>query len=147
MPDSAGPTLLARVRGAIRVRHYSLRTEEAYVYWIRRYVVYSGKRHPSELGPGHVTAFLSHLANEENVAAATQAQALSALLFLYKQVLEIELPWMDGIMRAKRPRRLPTVLERAEVNAVLDRLDGEHGLMARLMYGTGMRIGSASPCA
>jgi len=141
VPDTAGPTLLSRVRDAIRVRHYSLRTEEAYVYWIRRFVVYSGKRHPSELGASHVTAFLSHLANEENVAAATQAQALAALLFLYKHVLEIELPWLDDIVRAKRPRRLPTVLERAEVNAIFDCMEGEHALMARLMYGTGMRIG------
>jgi integron integrase len=141
VPDPAGSKLLADVRDAIRVRHYSLRTEEAYVYWVRRYVVHSGKRHPSELGGAHVSAFLSHLANEENVAAATQAQALSALLFLYKHVLEMELPWMQDIVRAKRPRRLPTVLERSEVNALLDRMEGEHALMACLMYGTGMRIG------
>lgn len=141
MPDPSGPNLLAQLREAIRVRHYSLRTEEAYVYWVRRYVVHSGKRHPSQLGGAHVSAFLSHLANEENVAAATQAQALSALLFLYRRVLEMELPWMDDIVRARRPRRLPTVLERAEVEALLAQMQGEQALMARLMYGTGMRIG------
>ena len=133
--------LLSRVRQAIRLRRYSLRTEEAYLHWIRRFIHFHGKRHPREMGGVEVTAFLSHLANEDEVATATQAQALAAVLFLYKNVLEVELPWLDGIVRAKRPRRIPTVLEREEVRQLLDGMDGVHGLMARLMYGTGMRIG------
>jgi integron integrase len=135
------PTLVSQFREAIRVRHYSLRTERAYLHWIRKFIVYHGKRHPGELGAREVTAFLSHLANDLNVAAATQAQALAALLFLYGAVLGMELPWLDDIVRAKRPRRLPTVLDRDEVRALLDAMAGAHGLMARLMYGTGMRIG------
>jgi integron integrase len=140
-PCAEPPRLLARVREAIRVRHYSLRTERAYLHWIRRYIVFHGKRHPAGMGAEEITRFLSHLANEDNVAAATQAQALAALLFLYGPVLETELPWLDQIVRAKRPRRLPTVLDKAELNRLLDRMSGEHALMARLMYGTGMRIG------
>lgn len=135
------PRLLARIREAIRLRHYSLRTERAYVHWIRRYIVFHGKRHPAGMGAAEITSFLSHLANEGHVAAATQAQALAAVLFLYGPVLEKELPWLDQIVRAKRPRRLPTVLDKAEVQRVLARMDGEHALMAQLMYGTGMRIG------
>jgi integron integrase len=138
---SRAPTLVVQFREAIRVRHYSLRTERAYLHWIRKFIVYHGKRHPGELGAREVTAFLSHLANDLNVAAATQAQALAALLFLYGAVLGMELPWLDDIVRAKRPRRLPTVLDRDEVRALLDAMAGAHGLMARLMYGTGMRIG------
>jgi integron integrase len=138
---SRAPTLVVQFREAIRVRHYSLRTERAYLHWIRKFSVYHGKRHPGELGAREVTAFLSHLANDLNVAAATQAQALAALLFLYEAVLGMELPWLDDIVRAKRPRRLPTVLDRDEVRALLDAMTGAHGLMARLMYGTGMRIG------
>jgi integron integrase len=138
---SRAPTLVVQFREAIRVRHYSLRTERAYLHWIRKFIVYHGKRHPGELGAREVTAFLSHLANDLNVAAATQAQALAALLFLYEAVLGMELPWLDDIVRAKRPRRLPTVLDRDEVRALLDAMTGAHGLMARLMYGTGMRIG------
>jgi integron integrase len=138
---SRAPTLVVQFREAIRVRHYSLRTERAYLHWIRKFIVYHGKRHPGELGAREVTAFLSHLANDLNVAAATQAQALAALLFLYEAVLGMELPWLDDIVRAKRPRRLPTVLDRDEVRALLDAMAGAHGLMARLMYGTGMRIG------
>ncbi len=132
--------LLERVRQEIRVRHYSIRTEKAYLHWIRRFVHHHGKRHPREMGAPQVMAFLSHLANEGGVAAATQAQALAAILFLYRAVLGIELPWMDEIVRAKRPRRLPTILTREEVSGLLDRLDDEHALMGRLMYGTGTRI-------
>ena len=132
---------MQRVSHAIRVRHYSPRTEEAYRHWIRRYILFHGKRHPSGMGGGEVTQFLSHLANRENVAAATQAQALAALLFLYKHVLEMELPWLEDVIRAKRPRRIPTVLEREEVKGLLGQMRGVHALMARLMYGTGMRIG------
>ena len=133
-------TLLGALRQRIRFRHYSLRTERTYAHWVWRYVVFHGKRHPRELGAEHVTAFLSSLANRGRVAAATQNQALAALLFLYREVLGIQLPWMDGIVRAKRPKRLPTVLSREETLAVLGHMSGEHGLMARLMYGTGMRV-------
>ena len=135
------PRLVHRIRSAIRVRHYSVRTERAYMHWIRRFVVFHGRRHPAELGGAEVTEFLNHLATVENVAAATQAQALSAVLFLYKAVLGIELPWLDEVIRAKRPRRLPSVLEKHEVLRLLEAMEGEHALMARLMYGTGMRIG------
>jgi len=143
-PTPSTPPLVARFREAIRVRHYSLRTERVYLYWIRKYLRFHGMRHPASMGGPEVTAFLSHLANDENVAAATQSQALAALLFLYKAVLEIDLPWLDQVVRAKRPHRLPTVLERSEVRALLDAMHGEYGLMARLMYGTGMRIGECS---
>lgn len=124
----------------IRARHYSRRTEEAYVHWIRRFVLFHGRRHPREMGAAQVTAFLSSLANDGHVAAATQNQALAAILFLYRAVLAIELPWMGEIVRAKRPRRLPVVLTRQEVHALLGKLDGAHALMARLMYGTGLRM-------
>ncbi len=137
---SAGPRLLDRVRERIRYRHYSLRTERTYAEWVRRYIRYHGNRHPRDLGADHVIAFLSSLANDRNVAAATQNQALAAVLFLYKEVLGIELPWMDGIARAKRPRRLPVVLTHAEAHALLALMEGTHALMARLMYGTGMRL-------
>ncbi|MGZ5084837.1 MAG: integron integrase [Usitatibacter sp.] len=141
MSDSPPPRLLDSVREAIRVRHYSLRTERAYLHWIRRYVVFHGRRHPVEMGAGEVAAFLSHLATEGEVAASTQNQALAALLFLYKAVLGIELPWLDEVVRAKRPKRIPVVLERDEVQSLLASMRGENALMARLMYGTGMRIG------
>ena len=137
----AQPRLVHRIREAIRVRRYSPKTERAYVHWIRRFIVFHGKRHPADMGAGEVTDFLTHLATAENVAAATQSQALAAVLFLYKVVLEIDLPWLDAVIRAKKPRRLPTVLEKLEVRALLDAMEGEHALMARLMYGTGMRIG------
>jgi len=134
------PRLLEEVRRVIRARHYSRRTEEAYVHWIRRFVLFHGRRHPREMGSSEVSAFLSSLANEGQVAAATQNQALAATLFLYKAVLGVELPWMGEIARAKRPRRLPVVLTRQEVHALLGKLDGAHALMARLMYGTGLRM-------
>jgi len=124
----------------IRARHYSRRTEETYVCWIRRFVHFHGRRHPREMGAEHVTAFLSSLANDRQVAAATQNQALAALLFLYKAVLAVELPWMNEIVRSRRPRRLPVVLTRQEVHALLANLRGVHALMARLMYGTGLRM-------
>ena len=136
----SGSRLLGRLRAAIRLRHYSLRTERAYEQWVRRYVRFHGNRHPRELNAAHVTAFLSSLASDRNVAAATQNQALAAILFLYKEVLGLELPWLEGIARAKRPRRLPVVLTRQETAAVFERMQGTHALMARLMYGTGMRL-------
>ncbi len=132
--------LLERVRLKIRLKHYSLRTEQAYLDWIRRFILFHGKRHPGEMGAGEVEAFLTHLAAVRNVAASTQNQAKSALLFLYKEVLAIELPWLDRVERAREPARLPVVLTRAEVAALLDRLEGVHALLGRLLYGTGMRI-------
>jgi len=134
------PRLLVQVREAIRRRNYSYRTEEAYVQWIRRFIYFSGKRHPLELGAAEVTAFLNHLASERDVAAATQNQALSALLFLYKEVLRQPLPWLDALDRAKRPARLPTVLTQAEVRRLLDAMRGTRWLMASLLYGAGLRL-------
>jgi integron integrase len=132
--------LLQRVRERIRVRHYSIRTEQAYCDWIKRFVIFHGKRHPSELGAAHVEAFLTSLAVEGRVAASTQNQAKSALLFLYKEVLGAELPWLDRIQKAKAPVRLPVVLTRAEVGRVLARLQGVHRLIGGLLYGMGLRI-------
>jgi integron integrase len=132
--------LLDRVRAALRLRHYSRRTEEAYVAWIRRYILFHGKRHPADMGAAELTAFLSSLAVDGRVAASTQNQALSALLFLYREVLELDLPWLDGVVRAKRPQRLPLVLNREEVLAVLRRLKGVPRLMASLLYGSGLRL-------
>jgi integron integrase len=128
------------VRDRIRLRHYSIRTEQAYVDWIRRFVVFHGKRHPDVLGAPEVTAFLTHLAVGRNVAAATQNQAKSALLFLYRDVLGRDLPWLDQVERACTPARLPVVLTREEVAAVLARLGGTHRLLGRLLYGSGLRI-------
>jgi integron integrase len=137
---SPPPRLLDQVRDGIRYRHYSFRTEQAYVEWVRRFVRFHGLRHPRELGGPEVVAFLTHLAVERNVAASTHQQALSALLFLYRDVLGVELPWLGDIERPKKPRRLPVVLSRDEVRALLSQLDGTHGLMSRLLYGTGMRL-------
>jgi len=134
------PKLLDQVRDRLRVKHYSIRTETQYLQWIRRFILFHDKRHPKEMGATEIEAFLTHLAVEGSVAASTQNQALSALLFLYREVLGINLPWLDGIVRAKRPQRLPVVLTRLEVSGVLDRMQGLHGLMARLLYGTGMRL-------
>ena len=138
--ETSGPRLLDRLRGAIRRLHYSRRTEEAYIHWTKRFIYFHGKRHPSELGEAAVTAFLNHLATERNVAAATQNQALSALLFLYKEALGVELDWLDGLVRAKRPQRLPVVLTREEVEKILCAVEGTQWLMASLLYGTGMRL-------
>lgn len=134
------PRLLEQVRRRLRAKHYSLRTEQAYVHWIRRFILATGKRHPSTMGALEVEAFLSHLANEGRVSASTQNQALSALLFLYREVLGATLPWMENITRAKRPRRLPAVLSVAEVQAVLARMEGRPWLIASLLYGTGLRL-------
>ena len=134
------PKLLDQVRAKIRLKHYSIRTEQAYVDWIRRYILFHGKRHPQEMGKPEVEQFLSHLAVERNVAASTQNQALSAILFLYKEVLEKNIGWLDDVERAKRPARLPVVLTAAEVRAVLAHLEGRHRLMANLLYGAGLRL-------
>jgi integron integrase len=132
--------LLDRVREAIRRRYFSRRTEQAYVHWIRRFIFFHGKRHPRDLGEAEVTAFLNDLAVERKVAAGTQNQALSALLFLYKEVVGRELAWLDGLQRAKRPPRLPAVLTRAEVERLLAQLTGTRWLLASLMYGSGLRV-------
>ncbi|MEX2384261.1 MAG: integron integrase, partial [Thermoanaerobaculia bacterium] len=137
---SGQPRLLDRVRYAIRARHYSLRTEEAYVAWVRRFILFHGKRHPMEMGESEINAFVTHLAVEGPVSASTQTQALSALLFLYRHVLQKPLPALDTVIRAKRPGRLPTVLTRAEVRAILGRMYGTPRLVATLLYGTGMRL-------
>jgi len=136
----AAPRLLDQVRGKIRLKHYSIRTEQAYVDWVKRFVLHFDKRHPRELGAAEVEQFLTHLAVHGKVAASTQNQAKSALLFLYKEVLAVELPWLDNVERAKAPKRLPVVLNRDEVQAVLSRLAGTHWLVASLLYGSGMRI-------
>ena len=139
-PAPKAPRLLEQVRDAIRRRHYSERTEETYVHWIKRFIFFSGKRHPAELGGEEVTAFLNYLARERTVAAATQNQALSALLFLYKEVLGQPLPWLDGLERAKRPARVPSVLTREEVRGLLAHMRGSKWLMASLLYGAGLRL-------
>ena len=146
---SSRPRLLAQLRMAVRVRHYSARTEEAYVHWVRRFVRASGMRHPVELGEAAVGRFLTQLAVADGVSASTQNQALSALLFLYREVLHAPLGMVEGVARAKRPKRLPTVLTRAEVRAVLDRMAlparGERAawLVASLLYGSGLRLSEA----
>lgn len=138
--DTRAPRLLDQVRAAIRLRHYSPKTEEAYVSWIRRFILFHGKRHPSAMGAAEVTAFLSDLAVTRGSSASTQNQALSAVLFLYGEVLGQQLPWLDTIVRAHRPLRLPVVLSRAEVSALLARLHGPVWIMASLMYGSGLRL-------
>src|SRR5436853_3699779 len=139
---SAGgkPKLLDQVRQLLRLRHYSLRTEEAYLGWMRRYILFHGKRHPRELDEKDISAFLSSLALEGKVAASTQNQALSALLFLYKEVLGRELLFIGGVVRVKRPPKLPVVLAPAEVRDILAQLDGQYQLMAELLYGSGLRL-------
>lgn len=139
-PVAAPPKLLDQVRGRIRVKHYSIRTETQYVQWIKRFILFHGKRHPRDMGAGEMEAFLTHLAVEGNVAASTQNQALAALLFLYREVLQMEVPWLDKVVRAKRPQRLPVVLTRQEVRVVFEQMSGIYGLMAALLYGTGMRL-------
>ncbi len=135
-PLAQPPKLLDQVRDRIRVKHYSIRTETQYVQWVKRFILFHDKKHPKDMSAPEVEAFLTHLAVEGHVAAATQNQALSALLFLYKEVLGLNLP----VTRAKRPQRMPVVLTRLETHAVLDRMTGVYGLMARLLYGTGMRL-------
>jgi integron integrase len=140
METARRPRLLDQVHKRCRVRHYSLHTEQAYVHWIRRFIVFHDKRHPREMGGPEVAAFLIHLAVQENVAPSTQDQALAAILFLYREVLEMQLPWLDGVTRAKKPPRVPVVLTGDEVRAVLARLDGAHWLLASVMYGSGLRL-------
>lgn len=134
------PKLLDLVRGALRTEHYSPRTEEAYLHWIRRFVHFAGLRHPRELGAPDVERFLTHLAVDGRVAAATQNQALAAILFLYNKVLEAELPWLENVVRAPQRPRLPVVLSKTEVAAVLAQLQGTPRLVAGLLYGSGLRL-------
>ena len=132
--------LLDLVREKIRYKHYSLRTEQSYCGWIKRFILYHNKRHPSEMGAVEVTAYLSYLSDKGGVSAATHGQALSALLFLYKEVLGVHLPWLDGLHRPKKSARLPVVLTVNEVEMLFSHLSGVHLLMARMLYGTGMRL-------
>ena len=134
------PKLLDQVRDVIRRKHFSIRTEQSYVDWIRRFILFHNKRHPREMAEAEVTQFLTHLARDGRVAASTQNQALSALLFLYKQVLKQEMGWLQGVERAKRPARVPVVLTRDEVHKVFAQLHGTPRLMAGLLYGSGLRL-------
>lgn len=134
------PRLLDQIRARCRLRHYSIRTERAYVSWARRFILANGRRHPRDMGVVEVEAFLSTLATRDDVAASTQNQALSALLFLYREVLGIELPWMESVVRAKRPQKVPVVLSQDEVARLLAMLDGQPWLMAALLYGAGIRL-------
>ncbi|MEO8062707.1 MAG: integron integrase [Pseudomonadota bacterium] len=137
------PRLMDQVRQAIRLRRLRHRTEQAYVDWIKRFILFHDKRHPSSMGGPEVERFLSYLAQHRNVAAATQAQALSALLFLYKRVLNVDLPWLDSVVRAKRPKRLPTVLTQKETHRVIANLKGAYWLIGGLLYGGGLRLTEA----
>src|SRR5919112_290542 len=134
------PPLLEQVRRCLRLRHYSIRTERAYVDWIKRFILFHGKRLPVEMGSDEIRQFLLHLAVSKAVAASTQNQALSALLFLYRDVLGVELPYVEGIERAKRPSRVPVVLTRGEAEHVLSLMSGAYRLMAGLLYGSGLRL-------
>lgn len=134
------PRLLDQVAARVRVLHYSIRTERVYVDWVKRFILFHGKRHPGEMGAAEVEAFLTHLAVARQVSASTQNQAKSALLFLYKQVLGVELPWLDDVTQAQAPKRLPVVLTQHEVQSVLSRMDGTMWLIASLLYGSGLRI-------
>ncbi len=134
------PKLLQQVQAKLRVKHYSIRTERTYLDWAKRYILFHRKKHPAKMGAQEVEAFLSHLAVEGNVAASTQNQAKSALLFLYREVLDIDLPWLDNVTKARVPQRLPVVLTHAEVRMLLDRLEGSPWLMASLLYGAGLRL-------
>jgi integron integrase len=140
LPAARQPKLIGRLRDALRLRRYSLKTEKAYIHWVKRYVCFHGMRHPEQMGGGEVTAFLNHLANDRKVAGVTQNQALAALLFLYRHVLGVELPWLDGVVRAKSAKRLPTVLTREEMQAILSQLSGTRWLLVSLLYGAGLRL-------
>jgi integron integrase len=140
MPVAGRPRLLDRVRLEIRARHYSRQTEKAYVAWIRRYILFHDKRHPDGMGAPEMSAFLSQLASVHKVSASTQNQALAALLFLYREVLQKDVPWLSDVVRAKLPRRLPVVLTRDEVRDVLAQCHGETRLMTLLLYGSGLRL-------
>lgn len=134
------PRLMDQVRDVLRVHHYSLRTEQSYTHWIKRFILFHSKRHPREMGKNEIAAFLTHLAVQKDVSPSTQNQALSAILFLYKKVLNIEPDWIEGVVRAKRPKRLPVVLKRDVVMKLLNQLSGTKKLLAFLIYGSGLRL-------
>ena len=140
MATDAKPRLLDRVRQRLRLKHYSYRTEEQYVLWIRRFVLFHDRRHPRSMGPVEVEAFLNDLAIRQKVSAATQNQALAAILFLYRQVLDRDLPWLEHLVRAKKPQRLPVVLSAQETRALLSQLSGVYWLIGNLLYGSGLRL-------
>ncbi len=137
---SEQPRLLDQVRDRIRYKHYSIRTEKTYITWIKRFIFFHDKRHPKGMGKNEIEQFLTHLAVNRQVSSSTQNQALSALMFLYKEVLGVELDWLENVERAKKSERLPVVFTKNEVRAVLARLDGQYGLMAGLLYGSGLRL-------
>ncbi len=134
------PRLMDQVREALRVHHYSLRTEQSYLQWIKRYILFHGKRHPREMGPKEVADFLTHLAVQRNVSASTQNQALAGILFLYKKVLKLDIGWVEEVVRAKTAKRLPVVIDHEVVIRLLNELTGTHKLMAYLIYGSGLRL-------
>jgi integron integrase len=139
-PPLQSKRLLDQLRERIRYLHYSLKTEEAYLFWSRAYIRFHGVRHPKDMGATEVEAFLTHLTNARRVSVSTHKQALSALLFLYREVIGVDLPWMSEMARPTAPRRIPSVLTIEEVAALLSKTEGETGLLARLLYGTGMRL-------
>jgi integron integrase len=134
------PKLLEQIRNVTRTRHYSPRTEETYIHWIKQYIHFHNKKHPAEMGADEVSKFLTYLAVTRKVAASTQNQALAALLFLYRNVLGVDLPWLENVIRAKRPARLPVVLTKLEVRALLGQLTQTNWLLASLLYGSGLRL-------
>ena len=136
----AQPKLIDQLRGKIRLKHYSIRTEDSYTDWVKRFILFHDKRHPKDMGKTEIEAFLTHLAVSGKVAASTQNQAKSAILFLYREVLSIELPWLDNIESAKTPSRLPVVLSSFETKAILSHMPRVYGLLGRLLYGSGMRL-------
>jgi integron integrase len=138
MPNA--PKLLDQMRERLRLRHYSFRTEQQYVGWARRFILFHKKRHPNTMGAGEIEGFLSHLAVERHVSASTQSQALAAIVFLYRQVLQVDVGWLDNIVRAKKPIRVPVVLSAQEVRALMSELDGVYRLIATLLYGSGLRL-------
>lgn len=139
-PILQSPRLLDQLRESIRYKHYSLRTEEAYVYWVRWYIRFHGLRHPRDMGAPEVEAFLRYLANQRKVSPSTHNVALSALLYLYREVLNVEIPWLAEIGRPRMSRRLPVVLTVDEIRTIFQGMNSEHMLLARLLYGTGMRL-------
>jgi len=143
MSDQSTPKsrkLLDQIRDAIRLKHFSYSTEKTYVHWAKRYILFHNKRHPAEMGATEIEAFLTHLAKDENVSSSTQNQALNALLFLYRNVLQIDLPVPLHALRAKRSEHLPTILSKDEVVRLLSGMRGLHQLMAKLLYGCGLRL-------
>lgn len=134
------PRLLDQLRRCIRDKHYTLSTERTYVYWAKWYIRFHGLRHPADMGPNEIRSFLSYLNNDRHIAGSTYSQALCALLFLYKEVLGIDLPWIEGLSRPKRPPKRPVVLTQTEVKLVLEQMSGVYQLVARMLYGTGMRL-------